>query len=221
MSEHQEISSRVGDQGCLFVVSAPSGAGKTSLVRALIDTLPELGVAVSHTTRPQRPDETDGINYHFISIEAFRSQVARGDFLEHATVFDHLYGTSVSAANKVLEAGKHLVLEIDWQGAQQVRSRFPAARSVFIFPPSLKALRERLEGRAQDDPETVERRMNAAFEELSHWEEFDYLVVNDDFDMALNEMRQIVTGKGENFRKSARLEALNPLIRDLLPHKLP
>lgn len=221
MSQHPRIDDKVQEQGNLFVVSAPSGAGKTSLVNALTATLTDLGVAVSHTTRPQRPEETDGVNYHFVSTGAFEAMVENQAFIEWAHVFDHLYGTSINAANQVLEAGRHLVLEIDWQGAQQVRARFPSTQSIFIFPPSLKALRERLEGRAQDDRETVERRMDAALEELSHWQEFDYLVVNDDFDLALSELSQIVAGRGAEFSRDARRQALSPLIGDLLPHKLP
>ena len=207
--------------GNLFVVSAPSGAGKTSLVRALLEQLPEIDVAVSHTTRPQRPDESGGVNYHFIDEAAFRAMVEKEEFLEWATVFEHLYGTSVGAANLVMAKGKHLILEIDWQGAAQIRRRIPATQSIFIFPPSLKSLRDRLENRAQDDEATVDKRMNAAFEELIHYDEFDYLIVNDDFDTALNELIQIVGAHGDQFSKDKRLPALAPLIRELLPQKAP
>ena len=203
--------------GQLFVVSAPSGAGKTSLVRALIESSPAIGVAVSHTTRAKRPEEIDGTNYHFITPGQFRQMADNAEFLEWATVFGHLYGTSTEAVSQVLGAGKHLILEIDWQGAAQVRQKIPGTQSVFIFPPSLKSLRERLQNRAQDDEETVETRMAAAFEELSHWQEFDYLIVNDDFDTALSELKSVIEGTGLQYRRESRSEELAALIRDLLP----
>ena len=209
------------EPGSLYIVSAPSGAGKTSLVKALIDSTDDIGVAVSHTTRGRRPDEVDGVNYHFVDERGFRQMADDGEFLEWASVFGHLYGTSARAADRVLDAGMHLILEIDWQGAQQIRQRLHAARSIFIFPPSLAALQERLERRAQDDAATVARRMSAALEELSHWEEFDYLVVNDEFDAALRELRQIVAGAGEPFRRESRAPELAALIRDLIPAEQP
>ena len=143
--------------------------------------------------------------------------VDRGEFLEWATVFEHLYGTSTSAVNLILSQGKHLILEIDWQGAAQVRQKLPDTRSIFIFPPSLRALRDRLLNRAQDDVETVDKRMSAAFEELSHWHEFDYLIVNDQFDAALAELKAVVAGEGARYHRERQLEALGPLIEDLLP----
>ncbi|MBT4160440.1 MAG: guanylate kinase [Gammaproteobacteria bacterium] len=203
--------------GTLFVVSAPSGAGKTSLVRALIESDSTVGVCISHTTRRQRDGEEDGINYHFIEDTAFRSMVDAGEFIEWAHVFEHLYGTSIHAANEVLDSGKHLILEIDWQGAAQISQRIPDTKTIFIFPPSLDSLRSRLESRAQDDDETVEKRMAAAFEELSHFEEFDYLIVNDEFDEALSELQDIVSGEGNQLTRAKRLPALNSLICDLLP----
>lgn len=203
--------------GQLFIISAPSGAGKTSLVRALMERSETTGVAISHTTRARRPEETDGINYHFVSNAEFTLMVDRGEFLEWATVFEHLYGTSTQSVNLVLSQGKHLILEIDWQGAAQVRQKLPDTRSIFIFPPSLYALRDRLENRAQDDVETVDKRMAAAFEELSHWHEFDYLIVNDQFDTALAELEAVVTGAGAQHHRDRQLETLGPLIGDLLP----
>jgi guanylate kinase len=205
------------NSGQLFVISAPSGAGKTSLVRALMESSDMIGVAISHTTRARRPEETDGINYHFVPEAEFTRMVERDEFLEWATVFEHLYGTSTNAVNLVLGEGKHLILEIDWQGAAQVRQKLPGAQSIFIFPPSLSALRDRLENRAQDDVETVDKRMSAAFEELSHWHEFDYLIVNDQFDTALAELQAVVAAEGAHYRRDKQLKTLGPLIEDLLP----
>ena len=208
---------RKENRGQLFVISAPSGAGKTSLVRALMERSDTIGVTISHTTRDRRPEETDGINYHFVPEVEFTAMVDRGEFLEWATVFEHLYGTSTRAVNLILHQGKHLILEIDWQGAAQVRQKLPDAQSIFIFPPSLSALRDRLENRAQDDVETVDKRMSAAFEELSHWHEFDYLIVNDQFDTALAQLQAVVAGEGADYHRDKQLKALEPLVEDLLP----
>ena len=213
MSEQPRKESR----GQLFVISAPSGAGKTSLVRALMEPSNTIGVAISHTTRAKRPEETDGINYHFVTEVEFNALVDRGEFLESATVFEHLYGTSTSAVNLILHQGKHLVLEIDWQGAAQVRQKLPGTQSIFIFPPSLGALRDRLENRGQDDVETVDKRMSAAFEELSHWHEFDYLIVNDQFDTALAQLQAVVAGEGADYHRNRQSKALGQLIENLLP----
>ena len=213
MSEQPRKESR----GQLFVISAPSGAGKTSLVRALMEPSNTIGVAISHTTRAKRPEETDGINYHFVTEVEFNALVDRGEFLESATVFEHLYGTSTSAVNLILQQGKHLVLEIDWQGAAQVRQKLPGTQSIFIFPPSLSALRDRLENRGQDDVETVDKRMSAAFEELSHWHEFDYLIVNDQFDTALAQLQAVVAGEGPDYHRNRQSKALGQLIENLLP----
>ena len=202
--------------GVLFVVSAPSGAGKTSLLRALIPTDPRLQLSVSHTTRGARPGEQDGTHYHFVDRARFEAMVAAGEFVEHARVFDNLYGTAERSVRDVLGANLDVVLEIDWQGARQVRARFPEAVSVFIVPPSVKALRERLSGRGQDSAEIIDRRMRDARSELSHFGEYDYLVVNDDFDQALADLRDIVGAERLRLpRQQARLAAaLEAMLHD-------
>ena len=178
--------------GILFVVSAPSGAGKTSLLKALLPAEQSLALSVSHTTRARRPGEEDGVHYHFVGVEEFQRLVAEGAFLEHAQVFDNFYGTSEKGVREQLSAGQDVVLEIDWQGARQVRTCFPDAVSIFIAPPSIEALRERLGGRGQDDQDVIERRMRDARDELSHFSEYDYLVINDDFEQALGELQAII-----------------------------
>ena len=177
--------------GILYIVSAPSGAGKTSLVKALIDAMPNVRVSVSPTTRAMRPGEVDGVNYHFVSREQFTAMLERNAFLEHAQVFDNLYGTSQEWVEETLAAGHDLILEIDWQGAQQVRRLMPQARSVFILPPTQQALRQRLTNRGQDSEEIIERRMRDAVSEMSHYVEYDYLVINDDFSTALEDLKSI------------------------------
>jgi guanylate kinase len=178
--------------GQLYIVSAPSGAGKTSLINALLADTARLKVSVSHTTRPMRPGEQEGVNYYFVSTDTFGAMVAQGDFLEHATVFGNLYGTSRRGIEALLAAGDDVVLEIDWQGARRIREIFPGALSIFILPPSIDTLRQRLVQRAQDNAETIERRMRAATEEISHQGEYDDVVLNDDFERALGELRAIV-----------------------------
>ena len=177
--------------GILYILSAPSGAGKTSLVKALIDAMPGVRVSVSHTTRAMRPGEVDGVNYHFTSRERFQEMLERGDFLEHAQVFDNLYGTSQRWLEETLADGHDLILEIDWQGAQQVRRLMPAAKSIFILPPTQQALRQRLTNRGQDSEEIIERRMREAVSEMTHYVEYDYLVINDDFATALDDLKAI------------------------------
>ena len=177
--------------GTLYIVSAPSGAGKTSLVKALIDSEPNVRVSVSHTTRGMRPGEVDSVNYHFVSREKFVQMLEHGDFLEHAEVFGNLYGTSQSTVLQTLAEGHDLILEIDWQGAQQVRHLMPQAKSIFILPPSQEALRQRLNNRGQDSDEIIDRRMREAVSEMSHYVEYDYLVINDDFATALDDLRAI------------------------------
>ncbi|HVL01506.1 MAG TPA: guanylate kinase [Dongiaceae bacterium] len=179
-------------QGTLFVVSAPSGAGKTSLVKALVESTTNIHVSVSHTTRTQRPGETHGVNYFFVDKDQFGTMLNEGAFLEQAEVFGNLYGTSKQAVADKLKSGVDVVLEIDWQGAQQIRRQAPEAVSIFILPPSRHVLEQRLIGRGQDPAEVIQKRMAQATEQISHHVEFDYLIINDDFDKALLEMRAIV-----------------------------
>ncbi|WP_257286347.1 guanylate kinase [Endozoicomonas sp. SESOKO1] len=178
--------------GKLYIIAAPSGAGKTSLVKAMVESTPHVRVSVSHTTRGIRPGEQDGVNYHFTSVEGFQDMLHKGMFLEHAEVFGNYYGTSAHWVREQLNKGEDVILEIDWQGAQQVRYLLPDAVSIFILPPSLDALRERLIGRATDDLSIIERRMSQAVDEMSHYGEFDYLVINDEFDLALRDLQTII-----------------------------
>ena len=178
--------------GKLYIIAAPSGAGKTSLVKAMVESTPHVRVSVSHTTRGIRPGEQDGVNYHFTSVEGFRDMLHKGMFLEHAEVFGNYYGTSAHWVREQLHKGEDVILEIDWQGAQQVRRLLPDAVSIFILPPSLDALRERLIGRATDNLSIIERRMSQAVDEMSHYGEFDYLVINDEFDLALRDLQTII-----------------------------
>lgn len=174
--------------GQLYIVSAPSGAGKSSLLSALRERVEHLVISVSHTTRPPRPGEQDGVHYHFTSVDTFRQQVAEGNFLEYAQVFDNYYGTSRLSVDALRETGKDVILEIDWQGARQVRERAESVISIFILPPSIEALSARLHGRGQDDEATIQRRMHAAQSEMSHYPEYDYLIINDDFATALDDL---------------------------------
>jgi guanylate kinase len=208
-----------GAAGNLFVISAPSGAGKSSLLRALRERLPQLRVAVSHTTRAPRPGEVDGVHYHFVDQERFAAMIGERAFLEHARVFDRYYGTSEAAVRGPLESGTDLVLEIDWQGARQVRHRFPDACTVFVLPPSVATLRERLAGRGQDSGEVIARRMHDAVSELSHYPEYDYLVVNDVFDTALDQLQAIVVAR--RLREPAQSARLEPLLQALLAGERP
>ena len=198
----------------LFVVSAPSGAGKTSLVRSLVAGDSSLAVSVSHTTRRKRAEETDGVDYHFVDTGAFAAMRAAGEFLEWADVYGHSYGTSRHSVLAALAAGRDVILEIDWQGAAQVRARWPDAISIFVLPPSRHALKQRLTGRAQDRLEVITKRTAAAIADLSHHGEFDHLVVNDDFDMALSALRRIVdaTRSGDSLPH----EDHSALLRELL-----
>jgi guanylate kinase len=207
--------------GYLFVISAPSGAGKTSLVKALVSGDNNIQVAISHTTRVRRPDEVDGVNYFFVDESKFQLMTQKDEFLEWAHVFGCNYGTSKQEANRILANGHHLVLEIDWQGAAQIRSSVTNAnstKSIFILPPSLEALRDRLEKRAQDDDSTVQHRMDTAISEISHYADFDYLLVNDTFDLALSAISDIVRGDGDHLRLANQKQQLQPLISELL-HK--
>ncbi|SRR5690554_6250571 len=202
--------------GTLFIFSAPSGAGKTSLVTSLLACTQHIGVSVSHTTRAPRPGEVDGKNYHFVSKEEFIRMAGEGAFLEHAQVFDNYYGTSQAWVEAELEAGRDVILEIDWQGAQQVRRLIKDTVNVFIAPPSISALRERLRNRKQDDEETIERRMRDARNEISHFVEYDYLIINDDFDNTLQELRSIVIARRHRVtaQQVRHAEVINNLLLD-------
>ncbi|MCB1682891.1 MAG: guanylate kinase [Pseudomonadales bacterium] len=200
--------------GTLFIVSAPSGAGKTSLVNALLEKDAALAVSVSHTTRPRRPSETDGVNYHFVSPARFEAMVAAGDFLEHAEVFGHRYGTARAVVDARLGQGADVILEIDWQGAAQIRRSHPDSVSVFILPPSTATLRARLIKRGQDDPAVIETRLAEARGEMAHHAEFDFLVVNDRFEDALEELCAIT--RAQRCRQVRRAALLQPLLKDLL-----
>jgi len=182
-------------QGTLFIISAPSGAGKTSLVAEILARMDNIQASVSHTTRACRPGEVDGVNYHFVSQSVFAHMVADNAFFEHAEVFGNFYGTSEQWVRDTLNRGTDVILEIDWQGAAQVRQKFPNNKSIFILPPSKKALRERLNGRGQDKAEVIEQRIAAATEEMSHYVEADYLVVNDDFTTARRELESIIAAQ--------------------------
>lgn len=201
-------------KGILYTVSAPSGAGKTSLVNALVKSNPEVCVSVSHTTRPMRPGEQDGVNYHFVSHEEFQTMLGEGVFLEHAEVFGNWYGTSQPWVEKTLASGMDVILEIDWQGAAQVRKLMPDTVSLFILPPSLSALRQRLTGRGQDDPAVIERRMNEAINEISHYVEADYLIINDDFTTALAQFQALITS--QHLRRAVQADRHQSLLRELL-----
>lgn len=201
--------------GRLYTVSAPSGAGKTSLVSALLRRDPRLLVSVSHTTRAMRPGEIDGVNYHFVTRERFESMLADNDFLEHATVFGNLYGTSRSWVLETLNTGVDVVLEIDWQGARQVRESIAEALSIFILPPSLETLRSRLEMRRQDGEETIRQRMREAVGEMSHYDEANYLLVNNVFEHALADLEAII--RADRLRLAPQAMRLRELITELLP----
>lgn len=192
-------------KGVLYVVSAPSGAGKTSLVKALLKSVPAIRLSVSYTTRAPRPGETDGRDYHFVDRQRFELMLAKGEFLEHAEVYGNFYGTSKGSISHDLNMGHDILLEIDWQGAAQVKVHFPDSASIFILPPSFNALRIRLKGREQDSEEVIERRLAAAAHDVAHADAFDYIMVNDDFDHALQDMVAIT--------RSIRLEAVRQLDR--------
>ncbi|MEM8626703.1 MAG: guanylate kinase [Pseudomonadota bacterium] len=196
-------------RGRLLVIAAPSGAGKTTLVRGLIERDPRFVFSVSYTTRPKRPNERDGVDYHFITRDAFAQLRDAGEFLEHANVFDNYYATGKAAVEALLAAGRHVVVEIDWQGAQQVRARMPGCRSIFIVPPSVGALEARLRKRSTDSEAVIQRRLRDSLADLSHWREFDYIVINDDLETALAELIGLASGKLRRNRVgTARVERL-------------
>jgi len=201
-------------KGTLYIVSAPSGAGKTSLIKALVDNQDTIFVSVSHTTRAMREGEINGKDYHFVELSAFLSMVDSSAFLEHAKVFDNHYGTSQQHVEQQLLQGHDVILEIDWQGARQVRKQFQDSLSIFIIPPSTAALKQRLKGRGQDSDEVINRRMQDAVNEMSHYAEFDYIIVNDEFDIALQELDSIFKANG--LRQLQQAQKLETLLIDLL-----
>ena len=200
--------------GKLYIISAPSGAGKTSLVKQMAADLDDLLVSVSHTTRQQRPGEIHGRDYYFVSEEEFQAMLAQQDFLEYAQVFDHYYGTARQTVTENLNAGSDLILEIDWQGARQIRKKMPECLSIFILPPSTAVLEQRLRKRGQDSELIISRRMQDAVAEMQHYDEYDYLLVNDDFDQALMQLKSIVIS--ERLRKTRQKPALAALLAELL-----
>jgi len=185
-----------GARGRLYVVAAPSGAGKTSLVKALLEKEPRVRFSVSYTTRTPRPNEVPGRDYHFVTMRRFEEMIAQGEFLEYAQVFDNYYGTGVRTVEEALSMGEQLLLEIDWQGARQVRARLPEAHSIFILPPSRSSLEQRLKARSTDSEAVIQRRLRDAAEDLAHWNEFDYVVINDRFDQALEDLQAIIEDRG-------------------------
>ena len=200
--------------GTLFIIAAPSGAGKTTLVKAVVDTTPDIKVSVSHTTRARRPGEQDQVNYYFVSSKTFNAMVEANEFLEHATVFGNFYGTSRKWVEATLLSGIDVILEIDWQGTKQVRQNILNAVTIFILPPSLTTLRERLEHRNQDDPEVINSRMALAKQEMQHYGEFDYIVINDNFDQAVLEVRSIVISR--RLEREVQKKRYSTLIQGLL-----
>ncbi len=193
--------------GTLYIVAAPSGAGKTSLLRMLVGHDEHIRIAVSHTTRPKRQGEMDGVDYHFVDSEQFLQMVRDGLFLEHASVFDNYYGTSEEEVQQELAQGMDVILEIDWQGAQQVRSKVEGAVSIFILPPSRESLIERLTERGQDSSKVIERRTEEAQSEISHYNEFDFIVINDVFDRAVDELRAIIISQRLRLQAQAELHS--------------
>jgi guanylate kinase len=189
------MSSNARRRGSLFVIAAPSGAGKTSLVKAVLDRDPSLRVSISHTTRKPRQHERDAEHYHFISVDEFRRLVAAGEFLEHAQVFDNFYGTGRAQVEALRNAGHDVILEIDWQGARQVRKAQPDCTSIFILPPSRAELENRLRSRKTDSDEVIARRLRDSIADMTHYDEFDRVIVNDEFEKAVGELLQVVRGK--------------------------
>ena len=199
--------------GKLYIISAPSGAGKTSLVKQLLADLADLSVSISHTTRPMRPGEIDGADYYFVSASDFKTMQKNLAFLEYAQVFDNFYGTAQQTVEQNLHQGLDVILEIDWQGAQQIKKLLPDSISIFILPPSTQVLLQRLQNRGQDDEQTIARRMRDALTEMRHHDEFDYLVVNDDFALALTDLKSIIIAN--RLTRQRQLHNLQPLLTAL------
>lgn len=200
--------------GHLYVIAAPSGAGKTSLVKALLAEEPSARFSISYTTRKMRPNEVDGRDYFFVTQDIFKNMVLAGAFLEHAQVFDNFYGTAREQVELLLAQGFNVILEIDWQGAQQIRNVMPQCRSVFILPPTRAELERRLRGRGTDDETVIQRRLRDAVSDMGHWSEFDYVVVNNDFQQALTELKSVIRSQGEALR------ADRPELKTLVQHLL-
>ena len=200
--------------GHLFVIAAPSGAGKTSLVKALLAQEPSARFSISYTTRKMRPTEENGRDYHFVTHQQFETMVAAGEFLEHAQVFDNYYGTARAQVEQLLAQGANVILEIDWQGAQQIRQVMQDCRSIFILPPSRAELERRLRGRGTDDEAVIQRRLRDAVSDMGHWAEFDYVVVNADFEQALTELKAVV------LRQDPALQANRPILKPLVAELL-
>jgi guanylate kinase len=199
-------------QGTLFIISAPSGAGKTSLVAELLSRNTNIEASISHTTRPRRPSEKNGVNYHFINKSNFLQMIDEQIFLEHALVFSHFYGTSKTWVIETLAQGINVILEIDWQGAKQARAKFPKSKSIFILPPSIQALKDRLNARGQDDPDVIVKRISMAREEMTHYSDADYVIVNDDFNVALEQLESIIYKQCPSNVKSLDAALINELL---------
>jgi guanylate kinase len=196
-------------RGRLYVIAAPSGAGKTSLVAKLLERKPQLRLSISHTTRKKRPTEEEGREYYFVSVPEFLDLEKKGAFLEHARVFDNFYATGRATVERFLDAGQDVILEIDWQGARQVREAMPDAQTIFILPPSRQSLEKRLRSRNTDSEEVIQRRLRDSVHDISHWKEFDYVVVNDHFERAVSDLIAIVERGGDHLRRDrADLKAL-------------
>jgi len=202
-------------RGNLFILSAPSGAGKSSLINALLERHSDMKVSVSHTTRQPRPGENNAEHYHFVAVDEFKKLIEANDFLEWAQVFENYYGTSKQSIESQLAQGIDVFLDIDWQGAQQMRKVLPEVQTIFILPPSKQELENRLNSRGQDSAEVIKSRMDKAQAEMSHYNEFDFLIINDDFDTALYQLETIVFGQRLKLNNQAL--KFNSLINDLLP----
>lgn len=200
------------ERGNLYVIAAPSGTGKTTLVKALVDAMPKITVSISHTTRCKRSTELGGKNYHFVTKEEFEKMIEHGDFLEYATIFDNYYGTSKTWVHQTLSKGIDVILEIDWQGHEQVKKLFPETIGIFILPPSLNDLRDRLQKRNSDHPEIIQKRLADAQTALSHIKDFDYVVMNDDFEHALHDLKIIV--EAGHYLMKRQTEKFSPLLEN-------
>jgi guanylate kinase len=208
------VSSDARERGELIVIAAPSGAGKTTLVHALLERIPNLKFSISHTTRKPRSSEKHGVDYFFVDDAEFGRMADAGEFLEHALVFDHWYGTGKAYVEQLRAQGRTVVLEIDWQGAQQVRREAPDAKTIFILPPSVAELERRLRGRGTDSEATITRRLRDSVSDMRHWDEFDYIIVNDDVTAAAEALAGVVAGRGESYSVDA--PAIRSLVTDIL-----